>query len=251
MMEEIRDVFEVFNLNDISSNDGIDFNFPLPLDSEGEEDDDQPEMVKDANVDPFQFMLPRVYCFKLELGEYLIQCLRPGGVDITSPDVTIGLDGAFFPQQEGVALGDFHKQVVKKWERFKKGFGIIRMEGEDRLFNQKHPTLIVPYIDEWASIIQRAHCEDGTHVPELKILSNIGNHNWLVGGNNHGIPKPYITEVIKTCRECNFGQPRNVRKGGGMNNVEFDNFGNTLKCLLYLGPMKKNSSILLTPKGPR
>jgi hypothetical protein len=34
MMEEIRNVFEVFNLDDISSNDGIDFNFPLPSDSE-------------------------------------------------------------------------------------------------------------------------------------------------------------------------------------------------------------------------
>jgi hypothetical protein len=37
-MEEIRDVFEVFNLNDISFDDGIDFNFPLSLDSKGEED---------------------------------------------------------------------------------------------------------------------------------------------------------------------------------------------------------------------
>jgi hypothetical protein len=36
MMKEIREVFEVFNLNDISSDDGIDFNFPLLLDSEGE-----------------------------------------------------------------------------------------------------------------------------------------------------------------------------------------------------------------------
>jgi hypothetical protein len=37
-----------------------------------------------------------------------------GGVDITSPDVIIGLDAAFFPHQEGIALGDFHKGVMKK-----------------------------------------------------------------------------------------------------------------------------------------
>jgi hypothetical protein len=177
------------------------------------QDDDQPEMVEDSNVDPFQFMLPRVYCFKQELGEYLIQCLRPREVDVTSPDAIMGLNGAFFPLQEEVALGDFHKRVVKKYERFKKSFGIIRMEDEDRLFNRKHPTLIVPYIDEWASIVQRAHCGDETHVPELKTLLNIGNHNWLIRGNSRGIPKPNITGVIKTCRECNFGQPKNVRGG--------------------------------------
>jgi hypothetical protein len=37
-----------------------------------------------------------------------------GGVDITSPDFIIGLDAAFFPHQEGIALGDFHKGVMKK-----------------------------------------------------------------------------------------------------------------------------------------
>jgi hypothetical protein len=79
MMKEIKDVFEVFNLDDISSDDVIDFNFPLPLDSEREEDKDQPGIVEDANVDLFQFMLPQVYCFKHQLGEYLIECLRYGG----------------------------------------------------------------------------------------------------------------------------------------------------------------------------
>jgi hypothetical protein len=152
MMEEVRDVFEVFNLDDISSDDGIDFNFLLPLDSEGEDNEDQPGIVEEANVDPFQFMLPRVYCFKRQLGEYLIECLRSGGVNITSPNVIIGLDAGFYPHQEGIALGDFHKELMKKWEWFKKSFGILRMGGEDRLFNQNHPNLIVPYIDEWASI---------------------------------------------------------------------------------------------------
>jgi hypothetical protein len=83
MMEEVRDVFEVFNLDDISSDDGIDFNFPLPLDNEGKEDKDQPRIVDEANVDPFQFILPRVYCFKRQLGEYLNECLKYGGS--TSP----------------------------------------------------------------------------------------------------------------------------------------------------------------------
>jgi hypothetical protein len=100
MMEEIMDVFEVFKLDDISSHDGIDFNFPLPLDSVGEEDEDQVEMVKEPNVDPFQFMLPRVYCFKQELTEYLIQCLRSRKVDITTPNVTFRLDATFFLHQE-------------------------------------------------------------------------------------------------------------------------------------------------------
>jgi hypothetical protein len=59
-----RYVFEVFNLDDISFNDGIGFNFPLSLDSGGKEDEDQPQIIKDANVDLFQFMLPPVYCFK-------------------------------------------------------------------------------------------------------------------------------------------------------------------------------------------
>jgi hypothetical protein len=166
MMKEIREVFEVFNLNDISSDDGIDFNFPLLLDSEGEEDEDQPGVVEEANVDPFQFMLYRVYCFKCQLGEYLIECLRSGGVDITSPNVITGLDVGFYPHQERIALGDFHKGVMKKWERFKKSFGILMMEGEDRLFNRNHPNLIVPYIDEWASIARTTHCWDGTHVPK-------------------------------------------------------------------------------------
>jgi hypothetical protein len=97
-MEEIRKVFEVFNLNDLSSDEDLNFDFPLPLDSVGEEDDNQLGMVEEVNVDPFQFISPRVYCFKRELGQYLIQCLKSGEVDVTSPNVIIGLDGAFFPQ---------------------------------------------------------------------------------------------------------------------------------------------------------
>jgi hypothetical protein len=114
MMEEVKDVFEVFNLNNISSDDEIDFNFPLLLDSKGEEDEDQPGIVEEANVDPFQFILPRVYCFKRQLGEYLIECLRSRGIDITSPDIIIGLDVGFYPHKEGIALGDFHKGLMKK-----------------------------------------------------------------------------------------------------------------------------------------
>jgi hypothetical protein len=175
----------------------------------GEEDEDQSGIVKDANVDPFQFMLPQVYCFKCQLGEYLIECLRFGGVDITSANVIIGLDATFFPHQERIALGDFHKGVMKKWERFKKSFGILRMGGEDQLFNQNHSNLIVLYIDEWASIARMAHCGYGSHVPKSQILQNIGEQNWLVGGNRHDIPKPYIIEVIQACVHCNYGQLRN------------------------------------------
>ena len=72
-MEEIKDVFEVFNLDDITSDNEIDFNFPLFLDSKREKDEDQVEMVEEANVDLFQFMLSWVYCFKCGLGKYLIQ----------------------------------------------------------------------------------------------------------------------------------------------------------------------------------
>jgi hypothetical protein len=75
-MEEIRKVFEVFNLNDLSSDEDLNFDFPLPLDSVGEEDDNQLGMVEEVNVDP----------------------LKSGEVDVTSPNVIIGLDGAFFPQ---------------------------------------------------------------------------------------------------------------------------------------------------------
>ena len=52
-MEEVINVFEVFNLDDVSSDDIIDFNFPLPLDSEGEDDKEQLGIVEEANVDPF------------------------------------------------------------------------------------------------------------------------------------------------------------------------------------------------------
>jgi hypothetical protein len=83
------------------------------------------------------------------------------------------------------------------------------MGGEDRLFNQNHPNLIVPYIDEWASIARMVHCRDGTHVPKAQTLQNVAQQNWLVGENRHGIPKPYIIEFIKACEHCNCGQLRN------------------------------------------
>jgi hypothetical protein len=70
------------------------------------------------------------------------------------------------------------------------------MGGEDRLFNRNHPNLIVPYIDEWASITLTAHCEDGTRVPKAQTLPNVAEKNWLLEGNRHGIPKPYIIELI-------------------------------------------------------
>jgi hypothetical protein len=62
------------------------------------------------------------------LGDYLIQYLRSGGgMNATSPDVIIELDAIFFLHQKIIALDDFHKVVIKKWERFKKGFEILRI----------------------------------------------------------------------------------------------------------------------------
>jgi hypothetical protein len=43
--------------------------------------------------------------------------------------------------------------------------------------------------------------------------------NWLVGGNRHGIPKPYIIEFIKACVHCNYRQPRNEGEIGEQGGV--------------------------------
>ena len=48
-------------------------------------------------------------------------------MNATSPDVIIGLDAICFSHKKRIVLGDFHKVVMKKWERFKKGFGILRI----------------------------------------------------------------------------------------------------------------------------
>jgi hypothetical protein len=53
------------------------------------------------------------------------------------------------------------------------------------------------------------HCRNRTHVPKVQTLLNVGEQDWLVGSNRHGIPKSYIIEVIKAYVDCNFGQPRN------------------------------------------
>jgi hypothetical protein len=75
-MAGIGSVFEDFNLDDLSFDDEIGFDFP-PLDeSDVELHNEHLEVDDETNLDPFLFVSSTFYSFKREVGEYLIQCLK-------------------------------------------------------------------------------------------------------------------------------------------------------------------------------
>lgn len=69
IIETINKVFEVLNLENISSNDEIDFNFIWLLDNKGEEDKEETKMVQDSKLNLLTFILKRYYCFQYRLKE--------------------------------------------------------------------------------------------------------------------------------------------------------------------------------------
>ena len=65
--------------------------------------------------------------------------------------------------------------MLEKVARFKRGFILKRTINKgDRLFNRKQPNCIVPYIEEWPSIIQNAHIVDGSHLSLENTIAKIG-----------------------------------------------------------------------------
>lgn len=79
-MGNVEEIFEVLNLDDISPNDEIDFSILSALDSDLY--DEQVEMVQEVNLNFYLFMTPRVYSFKRELGEHVIQWLKHEDVNM-------------------------------------------------------------------------------------------------------------------------------------------------------------------------
>lgn len=60
-METINKVLEAFNLNNISSNNEIDFNFLKLLDSEEKNDEYKMEVIQDPEFDLLAFIFNRYY----------------------------------------------------------------------------------------------------------------------------------------------------------------------------------------------
>lgn len=72
MIETINKVFEFFNLDDISKNNKIIFNFLRLLNSERKDDEEEVEVVLDLELDPLIFISKRYYFFEYDLKEFLI-----------------------------------------------------------------------------------------------------------------------------------------------------------------------------------
>ena len=90
--------------------------------------------------------------------------------------------------------------MLEKLARFKRGFILERTVNErDRLFSRKQPNCIVPYIEEWPSIVRNAHFVNDFHLSVDETMAKIGERKWLIGSNIQGIPKPFIDEMVKTC----------------------------------------------------
>ena len=60
-------------------------------------------------------------------------------------------------------------------------------------------------------------------------MAKIGEWKWLIGSNLHGIPKPFIDEMVKSCRGCKFGQQNIHTSGEGL---FLDNIRNITKFQL-------------------
>jgi hypothetical protein len=145
-MDDVGDTFEVLNLDDLLSDNDIRIDLPPLLESDEDEVGEHVNRIQNENLDPSMFLHATYYSFKRELGNYLIDW-RMNKI-VPSADTISTLDPTFF-RREGNSLEAWHKGILKKWEKYGRIFGIQKIaNGEDRLFNKKHPHLTVPYIDE-------------------------------------------------------------------------------------------------------
>ena len=152
-MENFEDRFEVLHLE---SDDEVDFNFPPLFNDEYEEKDDHFRAAEEGNVDPFLFVSSKYYAFKRDLVEYLI--LDWKNDVLIQPDIVIELDDNFFLHKEGMPLESWRKACLKKVARLKRRFTIEKTVNKgDWLYDRKQPNCIVPYIEEWPSIVQNTY----------------------------------------------------------------------------------------------
>ena len=173
-------------------------------------------------------------------------------------DIIMELDDNFFPHKEGMPLELWRKGCLKKLARFKRGFTLQRTVNEgDRLFTTKQPNCIVPYIEEWPSIVRNAHFVDGFHLSIDDTMAKIEERKWLIGSNIQGIPKPFIDEMVETCGGCKFGDQSTDTSGEGryfrqytehhkIPVAEQEEFMNNLKATysVCLKPIHKYSRVL-------
>jgi len=209
-MNDVGDIFEVLNLDDFFSEDDLDIGFLLLLEGDEEDDDREQEVeIGKRNLDPSLFLNSTYYSFKRRLGNYFVDWCK--GRIVPSVGTISTLDPNFF-RQEGASLEAWEKGVLKKWEQYGKQFGVrTGANGEERLFNKKHPHLIIPYIDEWSSIVVRAYCGGERHETYKETIARIGEEGWLVGTQMNGIQKPFIEKVISLCSDCHLGQQAHER----------------------------------------
>jgi hypothetical protein len=67
-MANIGNIFEDFDLDDLSSNDGNGFDFPLLEEGDVELHDERVVVYEETNLDLFLFVLSTFYSFKHEVG---------------------------------------------------------------------------------------------------------------------------------------------------------------------------------------
>ena len=210
-MENFKDRFEVLHLE---LDDDVGFDFPPLLNEEYEEEDDHFRAAEEGIVNPFLLVSSKYYAFKRDLAEYLISGWKNDV--LIQPDIIMELNDNFFLHKEGMPIELWRKGCLKKLARFKREFTLQRTVNEgDRLFTTKQPNCIVPYIEEWPSIVRNAHFVDGFHLSVDDTMAKIGEQKWLIGSNIQGIPKPFIDEMVKTCGGCGFGDQSTHTSGEG------------------------------------
>ena len=169
-MENFEDIFEVLHLD---LDNEFDFDFPPLLNDEYGEEDDHFRAAEEGIVNPFLFVSSKYYAFKRDLAEYLISGWKNDV--LIQLDIIMELDDNFFPQKEGMPLELWQKGCLKKLAIFKRGFTLERTVNEgDRLFSTKQPNCIVPYIEEWPSIVQNAHFVKGFYLSIEDTMAKIG-----------------------------------------------------------------------------
>jgi hypothetical protein len=113
-MANIDNIFEDFDLNGLSSHDGIGFDFPLLDESNVELHDIHVEVDEKTNLDRFLFVSFTFYSFKCEVREYLIKCLKHPAEVEANPNMIRTLDANLLCCEEGTLLELFHQSILKK-----------------------------------------------------------------------------------------------------------------------------------------
>jgi len=131
-MDDVRDIFEVLNLNDLLLEDDLDIGLLSLLEGDKKDDDREQEVeIGEPNLDPSLFLNSTYYSFKQGLGNCFVNWCKERIVPSAGTIST--LDPNFFCQEEAL-LEAWEKRVLKNGNDMESNLGFEPRQIEKNVY---------------------------------------------------------------------------------------------------------------------